>query len=90
MSLAEAFAARLATPEDRCPVADLLVSLPDGDAAALRRVLEPRAMESGAIRRVLAANGHKLPEEALRAHKAAVARARGVPAKTLPCGCVDL
>lgn len=90
MSLAEAFAARLATPEDRCPVADLLASLPDGDAAALRRVLEPRAMDTGSIRQILRANGHRISEEYLRAHKAAICRARGVPTNTLPCGCTGL
>lgn len=90
MSLAQAFAAGLVTTDDRCPVADLLASLPTDDATALRRVLEPRAMDRGTIRRILAANGYTVTEEAIGRHKSAVARARGVATKTLPCGCTGL
>jgi hypothetical protein len=88
VSLAEAFAANGAPAAGRCAVADLLLNLDPDDAAALRAVLEPRVRGTATIRAILQANGHSIGHGHIEAHKAAVAKARGITSTTLPCSCV--
>lgn len=87
MSLADALASRLAPTEAVCPVPGLLLSLPPEDADALRRAMEPGVIDANPLAKLLRANGHPISTDALRAHKTAVARARGEHRNTLPCSC---
>lgn len=85
MSLADRRAAPVTT--EACPVAELLARLPAEDAATLRSWLEPNVWESGQIRKALAMEDHRVTSTALDAHKARVARIRGLSRSPRPCSC---
>lgn len=89
MSLADALAAPAATT-GRCPVADLLDTLPERDAAALRAALEPDGRDGGYIHAILTAENIRITRMAVERHKTRVALLRGHVRKQLPCGCTDL
>lgn len=70
MSLADRLADRLAPPaSEPCPFPGLLSALDDRDADALRRALNPKAMNNKDLRDHLLAEGHRVSELQVRRHK---------------------
>lgn len=75
-----------------CAVATLMGTLTEAESSLLRAALEPdTGRDPDDLRKILHRNGHtSVTGDALKAHKAAVALARGRTRKTLPCSCTGL
>lgn len=86
MSLAEALVAPVAA-RTSCPVADLLISLPDRDASALRSAMAPGARKTKVLRMILRAEGFVLSDDVIDAHRSYLASLSGVRRATPPCSC---
>lgn len=87
MSLADALASPAAASSDRCPVADLLASLPESEAAALVPHLGPRRMGIPSLRAILMAEGYYVGHTALCRHRAALTIQAGMTTTVRPCAC---
>ena len=86
MSLADALVAPVAA-HTSCPVADLIASLPERDADALRAAMLPGARKTKSLRLILRAEGYILSDDLIDAHRAYLASLSGVKRASPPCSC---